>query len=464
MMKTHIVQGVLVAVCLLISQHATVVINGHNPPSSSPAIQEYVSVSSKTRNQNILHEQHPQHTSGILLIGFQDEFALTQLRTLSFKVQTTIPQLNIAAVEVTVGQEHVAMAHLLDSPYVTFVEPDYAIYATAPLPPNDPYWYRQWGPSKINAPAIWKTTFGDPDVIVAILDSGIQPDHEDLAYSLWVNDDEIPDNLLDDDDNGKIDDVWGWHFYHIEEQLIYVPREDNHINDDYGHGTHVAGIVGAQVNNHVGIVGVAAGSRLMTVKILDQNGDGWYSDIARGIVYAVDNGADIINLSVGGVPSSQTLQAAVDYAYARDVLVVASAGNTGGAVLYPAACEHVLAVGATAQDDNRWPLSNYGPSIVIAAPGVGIYSTWTSGTYFTITGTSMAAPHVSGVAALLRSLSPSLPVTHLSEIITSTAVNKDTLSLSMWNPYTGWGRVDAAKAMQGLYPHRHYLPIIAHRK
>lgn len=368
------------------------------------------------------------------------------------------------------GQECAMLETLRHDPRVAFAELDYAIHATDVFTPNDPGWSNQWGPARIGAPAAWSVTTGAPTVVIAVLDSGTHLGHEDLAANLWANPGEVPANGLDDDGNGKVDDVWGWHFYHAwawdGTQYTYLPREDNQVTDDYGHGTHVAGIAVARINNGVGIAGMAGNARLMTVKVLDQYGNGWYSDVAQGIVYAVDNGARVINISAGGTPASQMLQEAVDYAYARGVLVVAAAGNDGGAVLYPAACEHTLAVAATDQNDLRASFSNHGPQVDVAAPGVSIYSTWYRGNYFTRSGTSMAAPHVSGLAALIWSARPYLDLPQVSYIITSTArdVNGATLMLPGWDEYLGWGRIDAAHALSATIqtsPVNYlYLPLV----
>jgi subtilisin family serine protease len=230
----------------------------------------------------------------------------------------------------------------------------------------------------------------------------------------------------------------------------YIPSEDADVRDDYGHGTHVAGIAGAATNNGVGIAGIAWGAQVMPVKVLDQYGNGWYSDIAAGIIYAADNGASVINLSLGGESDSQTLRAAVDYARNRGAVVVAATGNTGGAVLYPAAYEPVLAVAATDANDQRASFSNYGPQVDLSAPGEGIYSTWCrpdpvsslclGNYYFTKSGTSMAVPHVAGVAALVRSRWPDLSASAVISTLLETAQDVDEVG---FDPFTGWGRVNA---------------------
>jgi len=351
----------------------------------------------------------PTYTT--LLIRLRPTVTATEEHRLFQQVEAAvigqIPQLDLWCVSVPAAQSGAALAALNRDPAVVYAELDASAWAT--LLPNDPGWGQQWALQKINAPLAWDITAGRPDVVIAVLDSGVILSHPDLANRLWANPGEVPDNGVDDDGNGKTDDFWGWRFYHNWDGQTLVPREDHRVADDNGHGTHVAGIAGAEINNGLGMAGMAGGSRLMTVKVLDQYGTGWYSDIARGIVYAVDNGAGIINLSVGGEPPSETLQDAVDYAHAHGVLVVAAAGNDGGAVLYPAACEHVLAVAATDQSDAPAGFSNHGPQVDVAAPGVDIYSTWPwRGGYFTKSGTSMAAPHVAGLAALIWSARPDL--------------------------------------------------------
>lgn len=395
------------------------------------------------------------YAPGIVLIGFRDDVSATERKT-NLNVAATIPGIDVSILRVPPGQECATLKMLHRDPRVAFAELDYAVHATEPqfpketreLIPNDPNWPSQWGPAKIKAPAAWDVVTGTADVVIAVLDSGIRLNHQDLTDNLWINPGEVPGNGLDDDSNGKVDDFQGWHFYHEWNGLTFIPKEDNQVADDYGHGTHVAGIAGAKINNGIGIAGMAGGSRFMVVKILDQYGDGWYSDLVKGIVYAVDNGARIINLSMGGTPSSEALQEAVNYAHAHGALVVAAAGNDGGAVLYPAACEHVLAIAATDQNDGRPSFSNYGSQVDVAAPGLNIYSTWpwVEG-YSTKSGTSMATPHVSGLAALIWSARPDRTAEQVTGIITTTARDVNSSTLPGRDEYLGWGRIDASHAV-----------------
>ena len=401
--------------------------------------------------QNATLSHSRDYAPGVVLVGFRDTISATEQQA-GLDVIAAIPGIDVVAMRVPAGQEVAALETLRSDSRVAFAELDYAVHATGVITPNDPGWANQWGPAKIEAPVAWSIVTGTSDIIVAVLDTGIHLAHQDLVGNLWTNPGEAPDNGSDDDGNGKADDFWGWHFYHEwawnGKQYTYLPMEDDNVADDHGHGTHVAGIAGARINNGVGVAGMAGGSRLLTVKVLDQYGNGWYSDVAQGIVYAVDNGAQVINLSLGGTPSSETLQEAVDYARAHGVLVVAATGNNGGAVLYPAACEHVLSVAATDQSDTRASFSNHGPQVDVAAPGVGIYSTWPwAGGYFVKSGTSMAAPHVSGLAALIMSARPDLAMARVTEIITTTATDVNGGDLLGWDEYLGWGRIEAGQAL-----------------
>jgi len=356
--------------------------------------------------------------------GTTDEARDGLLAPLQARVVGHIPQLDLWAISVPAARAGASLEVLNLDPAVRYAEAN--ARATATLWPDDPGWPLQWGPQKIGAPQAWDVTQGSATTIIALVDSGVTLAHEDLAGRLWSNPGEIPANGADDDGNGKVDDVWGWHFFHVWDGQDFVPEENNQVADDYGHGTHVAGIAGAGTDNGLGIAGLAGESRLMAVKVLDEYGLGWYFDIAQGIVYAVDNGAAVVNLSLGGQASSQALQDAVDYARDHGAVVVAASGNDGGPVYYPAACQGVLAVAATGRADERASFSNYGPQVDVAAPGVDIYSTWPwVGGYVTKSGTSMATPHVSGVAALLLSLQPAPDILQVTQAITTTAVDVD---------------------------------------
>ena len=308
----------------------------------------------------------PPHRPGSVLVKWRGEVAgpalAEALAAPAASGQATYPGPRLARLQTPIGQEAAVAAALRGRPEVIYAELDYLAGAAQPADlqlPNDPEFVRQWGLTKINAPAAWGVVTAALSITIAVVDSGIDLGHPDLASQLWVNPGEVPGNGADDDANGKIDDVYGWHFY----QAANGPAENALVQDDFGHGTHVAGIAAAATDNGIGVAGVAAGARIMAVKALDQYGNGWYSDIIAGIVYAADNGAQIINLSLGGATPSQALCDAAAYAGRRGALVVAAAGNTGEAVLYPAACPAALAVAATDQMDARPAFSNYGAQI-----------------------------------------------------------------------------------------------------
>jgi subtilisin family serine protease len=271
---------------------------------------------------------------------------------------------------------------------------------------TDPRAVDQWaldGDQPMGIESAWRQTTG-AGVTVAIVDSGADLGHPDLVPNLWTNPGEIPGNGVDDDGNGYVDDVHGFDFVDGDG----TPQDAN------GHGTHVAGIVGARGGNGIGTAGVAWNVKLMIVRVLDANAQGTTTSVAQGIRYAVDNGARIVNLSLAGPTSTPDLESAVQYAQARGVLVVVAAGNDGhdlaSAPTYPAAYgeSNVIGVAATTRDGGLSSVSDYGPGADVAAPGEEILSTALGGGYEWRTGTSMAAPQVTGALALLASVRPDL--------------------------------------------------------
>ncbi len=266
---------------------------------------------------------------------------------------------------------------------------------------------------------------------------------QDLASGIWTNSKEISGTAgIDDDGNGFIDDIHGWNF----------ALNNNAVADDYGHGTHVAGIAAARINNGIGIAGMAGGATIMPVKVFfpPPNVLGTYEDLIRAIIYATDNGARVINMSLGATSYSRGEEAAVDYAWNHGVVVVAAAGNTGrNTYHYPAAHRNAIAVAATDAYDNRAGFSTYGDFVDVAAPGVNVLSTLMSGGYGGMSGTSMATPHVAGLAALLFSLNPQLTNAQVRELIEQ---NVDDLGAAGWDPYFGNGRINARKALAAVAP------------
>lgn len=331
-----------------------------------------------------------------------------------------IPALNAIVLQTSDAGAQDLMAGLQAEATVRYVERNYL--AAGAYAPNDPDYLdatKNYGLVKINAERAWDVIKGSAAVTVAVVDSGLSMTHPEFA--------------------GRI--VPGYDFVNA----------DADPSDDQGHGTHVAGIIAAAMDNSEGLTGVAPEVRIMPVKVLSAMNTGAWADIAAGIVWAADQGAQIINLSLGGPVDDIVLLDAVQYAAGKGALIVAAAGNVpDGGPFYPASYAEVLAVGATDSADVRWTSCNYGDYLDVAAPGDSIWSTsWTAAnpvTYTLKTGTSMAAAYVSGLAALALSVNSSLGAGDLRAIIQQTA---DDLGTTGWDPLYGAGRIDAGAALNG---------------
>lgn len=330
------------------------------------------------------------------------------------------------------------VAELKAAAEVEFAEPNYKVKTQAT--PDDPEFGSQWGLAKINAPAAWDINTGNGKVI-AVIDTGIDRNHADVGPNVWVNPEENPiPNGLDDGPNGKIDDIRGWNFV----------SSNNNTIDNNSHGTRVAGIAGAVTDNAAGIAGMCWNVKLMPVRALDDTGVGNDTWTSAAIIYAADNGADIINLSYGGYYYSQLVKDAIDYAYASGCVIIASAGNDStDAPMYPAALPHVIAVGATDQSDQRAGDSNFGGHIDLTAPGVDIISTVPGAATDTRSHTSYAAAFVSGLAALIKSQNPTFTNEDIIQTLLTTAHD---LGTPGWDSDFGYGRIDALAALQAGAP------------
>jgi len=288
-------------------------------------------------------------------------------RKLGGQVKETIPGIGVQLVTVPNGQAMAKAKAYSSNTKVAYAEPDFVAEAVGS--PDDPYFGLQWGLTKVEASQAWEVTKGSGSINIAILDTGVDLDHPDLANKLISN--------INFSNSATTDDV-------------------------YGHGTHVAGIAAAMTNNGVGVAGLGYTATIMNVKVLSDAGAGAYSWIASGIVWAADNGAEIINMSLGGSSNSSTLEDAIDYAWSKGVVVVAAAGNNGNtSPMYPAYYTNCIAVAATDANDAKASWSNYGGWVDVAAPGASIYSTLKDNGYGYKSGTSMASPHVAGLAALV---------------------------------------------------------------
>jgi len=318
-----------------------------------------------------------------------------------------------------------------EDPNVEYAEPNYIRRAFRA--PDDPQIGSQWGIDKIKAPQAWDTETGKDSVVIAILDTGVDYDHEDLKDNMWT------------DGAGHC----GYNFV----------NDDNDPDDDYSgsHGTHCAGIAAAVTNNNTGIAGVSWKSKIMAVKVLNAAGEGSLGDEILGIKYAADSDADIISMSFGTTEypptPSDSERDAINYAYEKGCLLVAASGNDNQPyVAYPAAYENVIAVGASNASDERcnyvlWG-SNYGEELDVVAPGDNIYSTLRNNAYGYLSGTSMATPFVSGLAALIFSHLAGLAPSDVKLIIERTAVD---IGSSGWDEETGWGRIDAYSALTAYH-------------
>ena len=355
-------------------------------------------------------------------------------------------------------------ADLMGMGIFKFVEPDFVGKADGicEIAPTDTYYKsRQWGLNNtgtFNAKSVenadidmnhaWRITTGDSTVVVAILDSGIDPDHPEFKGRIWKNDSETGQNTVDDDNNGFTDDIIGWDFAYF----------DNDPSDDNGHGLNVTGIIGATGNNLYGYAGVDWNCKLMTCKVLKSDGFGYYSWWASAIYYAVDNGADVINMSLGGNNPSSAMETAIAYAYKKNVPIIASMGNGDSKVTrYPAGYTLTIAVGATETDNERvspffWGGgSSYGEHIDLCAPGNYIYGLGLNGRLNSYWGgTSQAAPLVAGVVALIKGLSPNISIDSIETLLRYGAkdqVGRSTEDTEGWDIYHGHGVLNAYKTL-----------------
>lgn len=407
---------------------------------------------------------------GVDLDGIQSALAVTG----AVEVRR-IEQLNALMLSIPNGTDiREALNYYESRPDVLYAEP--VAIRRVFWTPNDPLFPRQWhfDASHINMPAAWNKEKGSSTVIVAIVDTGI-------AYEEYPIPEYEADEVISDDD-----------YYHMAPDFTAsqfvagydIVHEDEHPNDQYGHGTHVAGTVAQATNNGIGTAGMAPDCKLMPVQVMNYTGSGYDFWIAEGITWAVDHGADVINLSLGGPPgqSSEIEHDAIIYAHNKEVVIVASAGNSFVGILsYPARFEECIAVAATNYNDTRAVYSQYGTGLDISAPGGAtyedknndgypdgvlqctykrIYNTQTGVVakidefaYHFFQGTSMAAPHVSGLAALLISHG----ITGVDNVKNAIYTTARDLGTSGYDKVYGWGMIDPAAALD-------YVPVAVSEK
>jgi subtilisin family serine protease len=359
-----------------------------------------------------------------------------------------------------------AISRAKSDPRVEYAEPDYFVYANDTLP-NDPFFNEMWGLSdlgcafcdgsrpsaSINAARAWDITTGSDDVVAAVIDTGIDLSHPDLAANAWKNPNEIDGNKVDDDGNGYVDDMNGWNFYGEDAQVYKGATEDLH-------GTHVAGTIGAEGNNGIGVTGVAWKVKLMSLKFLGgEKGRGSTSDALRAINYAIDmkkRGVNlrVINASWGGGGFSISLRNAIAEAGEAGILFVCAAGNDGEDTdqvphypsNYSTELSNVVSVAAMTSTSYLTTFSNYGHnSVSVAAPGQSIMSTLPEGGYGKLSGTSMASPYVAGLAVLLFANEPGLTPAEARRRIVSTSEP----AAAVASRVVMSGRADAHSALTG---------------
>jgi thermitase len=368
--------------------------------------------------------------AGEVIVTLEQQATPADLRTLNQQndaaIEEDLPRSDVNVVDLprdlTVTE---AVRTYENSPDVAYAEPNYKLQPAAV--PNDPSFNGLWGlnntgqtggtvDADIDAPEAWNTTTGSADTVVAVIDEGIDVDHPDLRDNVWTNTGEIAGNNVDDDSNGYVDDVNGWDFYN-NDATVYDPDPITGEGDE--HGTHVAGTIAATGNNGVGVTGVNWDAQVASLKFLGPGG-GTIADAVEAVNYSVAEGMDISNNSWGGGGRSQALQDAIARADAQGQIFLAAAGNGGADQIgdnndvgdhYPSDYEvpNVVSVAATDDTDTLAGFSNFGAtSVDLAAPGVSILSTLPGNRYGRFSGTSMATPHVAGVAALIKSQNPDL--------------------------------------------------------
>ena len=410
----------------------------------------------KTKSKG-LQFKIPKYAEGEVLIKFKPGVLQDRISAINsdagVKVIKVVPKINLHRLRSTKGKTTKELLEFYrQDPNVEYAEPNYII--TIDANPNDPDYPLLWGlnntgqtggtaDADIDAPEAWDYLYGSwGDVVVAVIDTGVDYNHPELTNNMWVNTGEVPGDGIDNDGNGYIDDYRGWDFF----------NKDNDPFDDHNHGTHVAGTIAAAGYNGIGLIGVNYKAKIMPVKFLGSAGYGYTSDAIEAILYAARMGAKVMSNSWGGGGYSTALRDAINTAYANGngALFIAAAGNdfSDGDFTphYPSSYDvpNVVAVAATDHNDAMAFFSNYGfTSVDLGAPGMNIYSAKPNNEYRYASGTSMATPHVSGVAALIMAAYPYLTVDEVKNLI----LNSSDPNTSLQNKTVTGGRLNAYNAL-----------------
>ena len=388
--------------------------------SAEPGTNRDVTVRKGEDNQNASH-----YAVDEIVVKFQKKLDSQELLRIRKDLNVTVVR-NTGSTYVFRSKTHdmESMKQYFQAWNPVFAEPHYLYLTnlsengtadTAGNIPNDTlYSEYQWNLPQIATEQGWNVSKGSQDIVVAVIDTGVQLDHPDLEGRLAEG-----FNVID---------------------------PSSPPDDDVGHGTHVAGIIAAQVNNQEGVAGMTWYTRIMPIKALDSTGAGSAYAVAEGVIWAADHGAHVINMSLGNYAQSQFLHEAIQYAVDKGVVVVAASGNDNtDRPGYPAAYPEVIAVAATDPGGGKAEYSNYGDYIDVAAPGTSIASTYPGGRYAALSGTSMASPHVAALVSLIRAANPELTPAEVADIVCSTA---NDLGDKGKDPYFGYGEIDVQKALQ----------------
>ncbi|MEF3311719.1 S8 family peptidase [Paenibacillus sp. GYB004] len=388
------------------------------------------SVDSKTlRDVKVDHPEDNEGTSHYhvnqIVVKFRQEPTEEQLKQIRTEIgASSMEKMGYTYVFESSGMEAKQLIDYFRKWDVDYAEPHFLYLTNETTEPNDLLYARyQWNLPAIETVPGWDVSRGSEDVVVAVIDTGVDLEHPDLSGRT------VPG--------------------------INIVSKNSEPSDDVGHGTHVAGIISALVNNREGVAGISWFNRIMPVKVLDETGAGSTYSVAQGIIWAADHGAKVINMSLGNYADSQFLHDAIRYAFDRDIVLIAASGNDNTERPgYPAAYPEVFAVAATDPDQKKATFSNYGDYIDVAAPGVNIASTYPDNHYAALSGTSMASPHVTALAALIRSVNPQLANTEVMELMRQTAVD---LGTSGKDKYFGYGQIDIVKALSQAAQNRDSL-------